>query len=229
VAELYAVDGGGHTWPGSLFDVPSLGYTTHQIDATSLIWAFFSSYTLPDPDSDLLPDATDNCPSAYNWDQADTDADGLGDVCETPSGYGTDAANPDTDGDGCLDGREARTLMYTHLQGGDRDPLNPNDFFDVPVPVLTPSNTSGARNRAVSIADVIAILTYIGTSDGGGTNANAVSYNSDLNTNGAFDGREYDRTPSADPSKPWRSGAPNGAVSIGDALVALNQVGDNCN
>jgi polyhydroxybutyrate depolymerase len=43
--ELYAVDGGGHTWPGS-FNVPSLGYTTHQISATDLIWAFFSAHPL---------------------------------------------------------------------------------------------------------------------------------------------------------------------------------------
>jgi sugar lactone lactonase YvrE len=180
-------------------------------------------------DGDQVPDAVDNCPNAANPDQTDSDVDGLGDACETPSGYGTNPSNPDTDGDGCLDGREVRTLTYTHQQGGDRDPLNPNDFFDVPVPALTPSNTTGTRNKAVSIADVIAILTYIGTYDTGPANANAVSYNTDLNANSIPDGREYDRTPSTDPSKPWRSAAPNGAVSIGDALVALNQVGDNCN
>jgi polyhydroxybutyrate depolymerase len=43
--ELYAVDGGGHTWPGS-FDVPHLGYTTRQISATDLMWAFFSAHPL---------------------------------------------------------------------------------------------------------------------------------------------------------------------------------------
>jgi len=41
--ELYAVGGGGHTWPGS-FDIPPAGYTTHQISATDRIWAFFSGY-----------------------------------------------------------------------------------------------------------------------------------------------------------------------------------------
>jgi hypothetical protein len=53
-------------------------------------------------------------------------------------------------------------------------------------------------------------------------------YNSDLNANGVLDGREYDRAPSSDGSKPWRSSAPNAVVSIADALIALNQVGDNC-
>jgi hypothetical protein len=43
VVQLYAVDGGGHTWPGAI-DVPRLGYTTHQISATDLIWAFFAAH-----------------------------------------------------------------------------------------------------------------------------------------------------------------------------------------
>jgi len=42
-------------------------------------------------------------------------------------------------------------------------------------------------------------------------------------------GRRYDRTPSTVAGQPWRSGAPSGAVSIQDAIVALNQIGDNCN
>jgi polyhydroxybutyrate depolymerase len=46
--QLYAVDGGGHTWPGAV-DIPSLGYTTHQISATDLIWAFFEAHPLGDP------------------------------------------------------------------------------------------------------------------------------------------------------------------------------------
>jgi len=42
-------------------------------------------------------------------------------------------------------------------------------------------------------------------------------------------GMRYDRTASTTPGQPWRSGPPNGAVSIQDAIVALNQVGTNCN
>ncbi len=37
---LYVVEGGGHTWPGSI-DVPRLGATTHEVNATDQIWDFF--------------------------------------------------------------------------------------------------------------------------------------------------------------------------------------------
>jgi hypothetical protein len=129
--------------------------------------------------------------------------------------------------------------------GGDRDPLNPWDFFDVPVPTNKDPHRNGTTNGAVSIADVLAVVAYIGTAHGGGPNANRVSYDStkdgdwfnasagtfgtDGNT-GADDavGRQYDRTPSQIAAKPWRSGPPNGSVSIQDALIALNQVGDVC-
>jgi polyhydroxybutyrate depolymerase len=42
---FYVVQGGGHTWPGSIA-VPGLGRTTHTIDASALIWQFFSAHTL---------------------------------------------------------------------------------------------------------------------------------------------------------------------------------------
>lgn len=38
---LYSVEGGGHTWPGSI-EVPRLGATTQEIRATDLIWEFFT-------------------------------------------------------------------------------------------------------------------------------------------------------------------------------------------
>ena len=40
---LYIIDGGGHTWPGSQF-IPGLGLTTHQINASDTIWAFFKAH-----------------------------------------------------------------------------------------------------------------------------------------------------------------------------------------
>ena len=39
---LYAVEGGGHTGPGSI-DVPRLGAVTNEIDATDLLWEFFEA------------------------------------------------------------------------------------------------------------------------------------------------------------------------------------------
>ncbi|MET0903909.1 MAG: PHB depolymerase family esterase [Acidimicrobiales bacterium] len=38
--DLYTVEGGGHTWPGSS-GVGRLGYTTEDIDATEIIWDVF--------------------------------------------------------------------------------------------------------------------------------------------------------------------------------------------
>ena len=37
-----------------------------------------------DQDNDGVPDGSDNCPSAFNPDQADADLDGIGDVCDQP-------------------------------------------------------------------------------------------------------------------------------------------------
>ncbi len=47
--ELYVVEGGGHTWPGSEFDdsiVDITGPVTHNIDANELMWAFFQEHPL---------------------------------------------------------------------------------------------------------------------------------------------------------------------------------------
>jgi parallel beta-helix repeat protein len=140
--------------------------------------------------------------------------------CPNPSVF-----DPDTDGDGCSDGEE---VGLNHLLGGDRDPLSPWDFFDVPTGALTVGSPGGTRNKVVNINDVIAIVFYIGTFNNGPANTNGVDYDTDLNSNLSKDGREYDRTPSMTVGKPWRSGPPNGAVSINDAIVALNQIGNNC-
>ncbi len=131
----------------------------------------------------------------------------------------------DTDGDGCPDARE---LGADHKTGGQRNPNDFWDFFDVPTPPLVPSNTTGTRNHAISIGDAIGILAYIGTNNANPNQANSqgATYGSDWNNNGIADGQEYDRTPGA---QAWAPGPPNGAVTIGDALIAVNGIGDNCN
>ena len=42
---FYIIDGGGHTWPGSI-PIDSLGKTTTQIDASATIWDFFQAHPL---------------------------------------------------------------------------------------------------------------------------------------------------------------------------------------
>ncbi len=44
--QLYVIDGGGHTWPGAI-NVLALGPTTHSIDATALMAAFFAAHPKP--------------------------------------------------------------------------------------------------------------------------------------------------------------------------------------
>jgi polyhydroxybutyrate depolymerase len=48
--ELFVVDGGGHTWPGSTLSKasePVLGETTDEINADEVIWQFFQAHPLP--------------------------------------------------------------------------------------------------------------------------------------------------------------------------------------
>ena len=153
--------------------------------------------------------------------------DNAGELYVTDYSRGTISriAFPDSDGDGCIDAREAGA---DHRTGGQRDAASQWDFFDVPAPALLPSSTSGARNRAITIGDTIAVLAYVGTSaaNPNAANANGATYGSDLNGNGVQDGQEYDRTTGA---SPWAPAGPNGAVSISDVVLTLNSVGDNCN
>lgn len=45
---MYLVEGGGHTWPGSMAFVNlGLGHVTFEIDASTLMWRFFEHYKLP--------------------------------------------------------------------------------------------------------------------------------------------------------------------------------------
>jgi len=46
---LYRINNGGHTWPDATVDLPEAGSTNRDINASSLIWAFFSSYEHPNP------------------------------------------------------------------------------------------------------------------------------------------------------------------------------------
>ncbi|MHB8684047.1 MAG: CE1 family esterase [Dehalococcoidia bacterium] len=41
---LYAVLGGGHTWPGAAFPVDAVGRTTQEINASATIWGFFAAH-----------------------------------------------------------------------------------------------------------------------------------------------------------------------------------------
>jgi polyhydroxybutyrate depolymerase len=42
---LLVVEDGGHTWPGAI-PIPGLGATNDEIDASALIWEFFTQHSL---------------------------------------------------------------------------------------------------------------------------------------------------------------------------------------
>lgn len=142
------------------------------------------------------------------------------------------ASTDDTDGDGCADIEE---VGNDSALGGNRNPLDPWDFFDVSVPARADPAPNGPKSKAISLADVLAALMYVGAYEGGPANGNGLAYDSDkgVDTNGDTvadippdgvpDGQAYDRTPA------WPfSGAPNGAINLSDVLAVLYQVGHNC-
>jgi len=154
---------------------------------------------------------------------------------KTPSGstsFGpvwTYVGLPDTDRDGCHDFQE---LGSDPTKGGQRNPNNPWDFYDVPVPARLDPTPNGATNFAINFQDVLGVLSYVGTQENGPLNLNLVDYDSlkdgDWNGDTLLDnndkvGRRYDRSPSA----PF-SGPPSGAVNFQDVLVILAQVGHSC-
>ncbi len=164
-----------------------------------------------------FPDANDTvCNQAKaEWTQVPAGVKYSASVC-------TIVGVPDGDGDGCSDEEE---LGGNPALGGQRDPTNPWDFYDVPVPTAFNGGTRANRDKAISIInDVLAVLEYSGTSDGGPPNAGGRDYDQDNNGDGEDDGILYDRSPGA----VW-SDAPDGAITIiGDVLLVLVQVGHNC-
>ena len=108
--------------------------------------------------------------------------------------------------------------------GGGRDATNKGDFFDVD------TGNPAAKNGAISISDTIAVLVYIGTNSAhpAAANLNGRTYGGDDNNDGTTNGETFDRSPGASNGTVFLTGAPNGAVSIADAISSLNQIGANC-
>lgn len=55
--EHYKIIGGGHTWPGALFDI---GVTCHDFSASQEIWRFFTQYSLSTGTNNIRPESPVN-------------------------------------------------------------------------------------------------------------------------------------------------------------------------
>ncbi len=116
----------------------------------------------------------------------------------------------ESDDDGCADAKELLLVPPT-------DPLDPWDFFSVPVPALFAAQypTTVFRDGTVSTADAEAVFAYFKK----GAKTGTTEYEQDLNLNGIRDGLEYDRSVLG----PGHSGPPDGVVSATDAQLAFAQ------
>ncbi len=141
---------------------------------------------------------------------------------DIPASSNPNGGDADSDGDGCTNRREALPASPIS-NGGGRNALNKWDFFDVDT--INPGSSVPGKNKAIAIADTIAILQYIGTSsvNPNTLNANGKTYAGDDNNDGISNGFIFDRSPNG-----ALTGPPSGAVAIADAISDLNQIGANC-
>jgi hypothetical protein len=126
----------------------------------------------------------------------DDDSDAL--TTEQEAALGTDACIADTDADGCGDGAEPGA---DPASGGDRDPLNAWDFYDV------------TGDAAIDLGDAIAILQKFGASPPAS----------------AYDPLLDRYAPDVD--KPWRTAAAAGThigIDLADAILNLQSFGHSC-
>jgi hypothetical protein len=132
-------------------------------------------------------------------------------MLDTAYGDLTPVSTPDADGDGCTDAQEAGP---NHSTGGQRDPLNYWDFYDVGTnrgPSSAPGDEDFTKDHKVNFQDTLIILDHFGH-DG-------------------TDGHDHDLDRNvADASMPWRSseGLPGDSVTLTDVLNVNKSFGDQC-
>jgi hypothetical protein len=123
----------------------------------------------------------------------DADSDGITNLEEYRAG--TNPCLADTDGDGCADSEE---LGSNPTLGGQRDPLNRWDFYDL------------TGDAEVDLSDTLAVLQKFGCNPG----------------NACYDPLMDRNAP--DPQRPWASEQATDGIDLTDVLVNLQQFGHSC-
>jgi uncharacterized protein YkwD len=121
------------------------------------------------------------------------------------SGVRMPGTPPDSDGDGCPDARERGPNDFA---GGQRNPNNYWDFFDVP-------NSANRYNGTISLTDdIFGVLGHWGTSDDEGRAA--INRNTDPLSTPPQTGYHpaFDRSPAAPGAPAWQLGPPDGQIDL---------------
>jgi hypothetical protein len=134
---------------------------------------------------------------------ADPDADNLTTAQELA--IGTHPCINDTDKDSCADGEETVTGAGAELLGGNRDPLNPWDFYNVVDPIAP---------RVIDLDDAFAVLYKFGA-----------VYGDPVPVAPPYDARHDRTTPSPNY---WNTQAPEGVIDLDDFFWNLVQFGHTC-
>jgi thrombospondin type 3 repeat protein len=128
----------------SAADIDGLAFSSgvSSLPGSGLIMeAFGIESGVSDADGDGINDDVDNCPAVPNADQADLDADGQGDVCDS-----------DIDGDGFDNETDAFPTDPTEWADTDSDGFGDNsDPFpnsDTSATIIVAGNDSGVSNRS---------------------------------------------------------------------------------
>jgi hypothetical protein len=119
----------------------------------------------------------------------------------------------DLDSDGCSNEAEIQPKAMAS-SGGGRDPNKFWDFFDTP-------DMDNTRDRAIGAADILRVVLRFGTMGNAGVNPLSAPPPSGYHT-------AFDRAPPAPGSNPWNTNAPDGSISVGDIMAAVQQFGHSC-
>lgn len=141
-------------------DVDPFTNRVYVLSPSALTLSVFEDAPLPptDADGDGVADTLDNCPAVANADQADADADGVGDACDT-----------DNDNDGVLDSADNCPLTGNPDQadadgdglGNACDPDDDNDgVLDVAdaCPLVAAATSDGCPAGIASLRQAVATL-----------------------------------------------------------------------